>query len=222
MAQQAAIGQDLLEFMDALGIASAAARRLRLGWTRRVHRRDPGAGARPGARHDRRLQRAGHGRRAAGDGRGAGAVALVPVVPQHRARPRRVHREPPRALPRALARVVAHVALRGRGVRPRRRVVRQPRLRAGRRALLSPSPRQRAGRGALRGRRAAPGVAPPIAVPSILLHGADDTVSPPQRTEGHLALFPPGTERRVVAGAGHFMPREQPAVVADALLKLLR
>jgi pimeloyl-ACP methyl ester carboxylesterase len=63
---------------------------------------------------------------------------------------------------------------------------------------------------------------PPITVPSMLLHGADDTVSPPARTERHLALFPPGTERRVVPGAGHFMPREQPAAVADALLELLR
>jgi hypothetical protein len=32
--------------------------------------------------------------------------------------------------------------------------------------------------------------------------------------------FPAGTERRVVANAGHFMPREQPRVVVDALLQL--
>src|SRR5438132_7938348 len=32
-------------------------------------------------------------------------------------------------------------------------------------------------------------------------------VDPIRRSEGHLALFPEGTERRVVAGAGHFMPR---------------
>ena len=63
---------------------------------------------------------------------------------------------------------------------------------------------------------------PPITVPTIVLHGADDTVGPPQRSEGHLALFPKGSERRVIAGAGHFMPREQPAAVVDALLAMLR
>jgi pimeloyl-ACP methyl ester carboxylesterase len=62
---------------------------------------------------------------------------------------------------------------------------------------------------------------PPITVPSIVLHGAEDTVDPPRRTEAHMSLFPAGTERRVVAGAGHFMPREQPRAVADAMLGLL-
>lgn len=63
---------------------------------------------------------------------------------------------------------------------------------------------------------------PPIRVPAVVLHGAEDTVDPSHRTERHMTLFPPGTERRVVAGAGHFMPRERPEVVADALLGLLR
>jgi pimeloyl-ACP methyl ester carboxylesterase len=62
---------------------------------------------------------------------------------------------------------------------------------------------------------------PGIAVPAVLLHGAEDTVDPPRRSEGDLTRFPPGTERTVVAGAGHFMPRERPDVVADALLALL-
>jgi pimeloyl-ACP methyl ester carboxylesterase len=62
---------------------------------------------------------------------------------------------------------------------------------------------------------------PPIVIPTIVLHGAEDTVSPPHRSEGHMALFPPGTARHVVAGAGHFMPREQPRAVVDALLTLL-
>jgi pimeloyl-ACP methyl ester carboxylesterase len=61
---------------------------------------------------------------------------------------------------------------------------------------------------------------PPIAVPSVILHGADDAVSPPHRSARHLALFPPGTERHVIPG-GHFLPREQPGAVADALLALL-
>jgi len=62
---------------------------------------------------------------------------------------------------------------------------------------------------------------PPITVPSMVLHGADDTVVPPRRSEDHLPLFPPGTERRVVPGVGHFLPREEPGAVVDALLKIL-
>jgi pimeloyl-ACP methyl ester carboxylesterase len=33
--------------------------------------------------------------------------------------------------------------------------------------------------------------------------------------------FPAGSEGRVVARAGHFLPREQPAAVVDAMLGLL-
>ncbi|PYM93070.1 MAG: alpha/beta hydrolase [Candidatus Rokuibacteriota bacterium] len=62
---------------------------------------------------------------------------------------------------------------------------------------------------------------PPITVPTVILHGADDAVSSPRRSESELSQFPPGTERRVVPRVGHFMPREEPAVVVDALLKVL-
>ena len=62
---------------------------------------------------------------------------------------------------------------------------------------------------------------PAITVPTVILHGADDTVGPPRRTEAELPQFPAGTERRVVPGVGHFMPREEPKAVVDALLKLL-
>jgi pimeloyl-ACP methyl ester carboxylesterase len=62
---------------------------------------------------------------------------------------------------------------------------------------------------------------PPITVPTIVLHGADDTVSPPHRSEADMSMFPSGTERHVVPGAGHFMPRENPQAVVDALLTLL-
>jgi pimeloyl-ACP methyl ester carboxylesterase len=62
---------------------------------------------------------------------------------------------------------------------------------------------------------------PPITVPTIVLHGAEDAVSPPRRSAGHMAFFPAGTARHIVAGAGHFMPREQPGAVVDALLTLL-
>jgi pimeloyl-ACP methyl ester carboxylesterase len=62
---------------------------------------------------------------------------------------------------------------------------------------------------------------PPITVPTIVLHGADDTVSPPRRSEADMSMFPAGTARHVVPGAGHFMPREKPQAVVDALLSLL-
>jgi pimeloyl-ACP methyl ester carboxylesterase len=62
---------------------------------------------------------------------------------------------------------------------------------------------------------------PRIEVPSVILHGADDAVDFPSRTERHPAMFPDGTERHVVPGAGHFLPRERPQAVVDALLALL-
>jgi len=62
---------------------------------------------------------------------------------------------------------------------------------------------------------------PPITVPTIVLHGADDGVSLSRRYEGDIELFPATTARHVVADAGHFMPREQPGAVVDALLTLL-
>ena len=62
---------------------------------------------------------------------------------------------------------------------------------------------------------------PAITVPTVILHGADDTVGARRRAESELPQFPAGTERRVVPGVGHFMPREEPRAVVDALRKLL-
>ncbi len=62
---------------------------------------------------------------------------------------------------------------------------------------------------------------PPITVPSVILHGAEDTVALPYHSERHLGLFPAGTERHVIPRGGHFLPWEQPAAIADALLALL-
>ena len=61
---------------------------------------------------------------------------------------------------------------------------------------------------------------PPITVPTTVLHGADDKVDLSRAFDGR--LFPAGTERHVVTGAGHFLPNEQPGAVVDALLKLMR
>jgi pimeloyl-ACP methyl ester carboxylesterase len=64
---------------------------------------------------------------------------------------------------------------------------------------------------------------PKIQVPTITLYGADDTLARPsaEATPAEKALFATLMARRVVAGAGHFMPREKPEAVSVALLELL-
>ena len=63
---------------------------------------------------------------------------------------------------------------------------------------------------------------PKIEVPSIVLHGADDGVArPPADSPAERLLFPKLQARRVIAGAGHFLPREKPEAVSSALLELL-
>jgi pimeloyl-ACP methyl ester carboxylesterase len=62
---------------------------------------------------------------------------------------------------------------------------------------------------------------PPITVPTVILHGADDPVSGLRRSEAELACFPPGTDRQLVPKCGHFMPREQPGTLAGAILGLI-
>lgn len=64
---------------------------------------------------------------------------------------------------------------------------------------------------------------PKIQVPTTLLYGADDVlggraneVTPQER-----ALFPSLVTRKVIAGAGHFLPREKPEAVSAALSELL-
>ena len=65
---------------------------------------------------------------------------------------------------------------------------------------------------------------PPIEAPTILLFGAEDGVAPPPRdgSAGERALFTSLVDRRVIGGVGHFMPRERPDVVSSALLELLQ
>ena len=62
---------------------------------------------------------------------------------------------------------------------------------------------------------------PPIQVPSTILHGAADQVALARPSDRERALFPPGTEHHVVPVAGHFLPWERPDAVAESLLKLL-
>jgi len=61
---------------------------------------------------------------------------------------------------------------------------------------------------------------PPITVPTIVLHGACDGVSPPQGSEGHARFFAGPYQRRVVPVAGHFLPQEAPVAVVEALSEL--
>ena len=61
---------------------------------------------------------------------------------------------------------------------------------------------------------------PLITVPTIVLHGAADGVSPPQSSEGHARCFAGSYRRRVVPVAGHFLPQEAPRAVIDALHEL--
>jgi pimeloyl-ACP methyl ester carboxylesterase len=65
---------------------------------------------------------------------------------------------------------------------------------------------------------------PKIEVPSIVLYGADDGVGgpPPADSPGERALFTARIARHIVPGAGHFVPREQPEAVAAAIVEVAR
>jgi pimeloyl-ACP methyl ester carboxylesterase len=61
---------------------------------------------------------------------------------------------------------------------------------------------------------------PPIAVPTITLHGEDDGVTPVAGSVGHVRHFTGPYERRVLAGVGHNAPQEAPDAFAQAVLAL--
>ncbi len=64
---------------------------------------------------------------------------------------------------------------------------------------------------------------PPIAVPVITLHGADDAFGrpPAEVTAADRAVLLKIVDKRIVEGAGHFVPHEKPVAFASALLDLL-
>jgi pimeloyl-ACP methyl ester carboxylesterase len=62
---------------------------------------------------------------------------------------------------------------------------------------------------------------PPIAVPAVVLHGADNGVLPAGASEPHARLFTGGYERRVIPGVGHNVPQEAPGDFAAAVLSLI-
>jgi pimeloyl-ACP methyl ester carboxylesterase len=61
---------------------------------------------------------------------------------------------------------------------------------------------------------------PLITVPTIVLHGACDGVSLPESSEAHVRFFTGPYQRRVMPVAGHFLPQEAPLAVVDALSEL--
>lgn len=62
---------------------------------------------------------------------------------------------------------------------------------------------------------------PPITVPTIVLHGACDGVGPAEQSERHARHFNARYERRVIPVAGHFLSRETPEPVVRAVRELL-
>ena len=63
---------------------------------------------------------------------------------------------------------------------------------------------------------------PKIEVPSILLYGADDGIAKPAPdSPADRASFTKLVARRILPGAGHFVPREKPEAVSSAMLELL-
>jgi pimeloyl-ACP methyl ester carboxylesterase len=63
---------------------------------------------------------------------------------------------------------------------------------------------------------------PKITVPAIALHGADSGIQPPDTSDKHLQLFTAPYQRRVLPRIGHNLPQEDPKAVADAILELIR
>jgi pimeloyl-ACP methyl ester carboxylesterase len=61
---------------------------------------------------------------------------------------------------------------------------------------------------------------PQIRVPTVVLHGEADGVSPPGGSEGHARHFTGSYERRVIPVAGHFLPREAPEAVVAVIQEL--
>ena len=62
---------------------------------------------------------------------------------------------------------------------------------------------------------------PPIAVPTIVLHGEADGVGPVAQSEDAHTHFTGSYERRVIPIAGHFLPHEAPEAVVQAVRDLL-
>jgi pimeloyl-ACP methyl ester carboxylesterase len=61
---------------------------------------------------------------------------------------------------------------------------------------------------------------PPITVPTVVLHGGDNAVSPARSSEQHARFFTGRYERRLIPRVGHNVPQEAPREFAEAVLSL--
>jgi pimeloyl-ACP methyl ester carboxylesterase len=64
---------------------------------------------------------------------------------------------------------------------------------------------------------------PPITAPTIVLHGGDDAFGrqSAEITAAERAILPKIVDKRIVEGAGHFVPHEKPEPVAKAIIDVL-
>jgi pimeloyl-ACP methyl ester carboxylesterase len=63
---------------------------------------------------------------------------------------------------------------------------------------------------------------PQIRIPTVTLYGADDGLGRPAAdSPAERASFTSLVSRRIITGAGHFLPREKPDAVSQAMLELL-
>jgi pimeloyl-ACP methyl ester carboxylesterase len=65
-------------------------------------------------------------------------------------------------------------------------------------------------------------ILPPVTVPAIALHGADDGVTPASSPESQARFFRGRYERHVLAGIGHDIAQEAPKEFSAAVLSLVR
>jgi pimeloyl-ACP methyl ester carboxylesterase len=63
---------------------------------------------------------------------------------------------------------------------------------------------------------------PKITVPTIVLHGDGSGIQPAAGSQAHGRFFAGPYQRRVLPTIGHNLPQEAPQVVADAILELVR
>jgi pimeloyl-ACP methyl ester carboxylesterase len=63
---------------------------------------------------------------------------------------------------------------------------------------------------------------PPINVPTTVIHGADDGATLPETSAGKERHFARSYERHLLPGVGHFVQRERPGAVVEAVLGRLR
>ncbi|WP_322980677.1 alpha/beta hydrolase [Pseudomonas sp. C11] len=61
--------------------------------------------------------------------------------------------------------------------------------------------------------------APVLSVPTLVVHGAADTCNHPDSSKGREAFFTGRYERQVLDGIGHFPQREAPQTIAEAILR---